>query len=131
MNRNEPILLIDDDSNEVTILQDALQKPGIENELIYFSDGLAAFAYLKTTDAAPLFILSDINMPGLNGIELRRRLIEDEDARRKSVPFIFLTTATGTLAIKDAYEMSVQGFFQKPAAFANYLKLIKLIYDYW
>lgn len=131
MAKNGPILLIDDDKDEQEILQDALQKLGIENELICFSNGSTALAYLQSTEVTPLFILSDINMPGMNGSELRRRITEDEVARGKSIPFIFLTTATGTLAIRQAYEMSVQGFFQKPAGFDDYMKLIKLVYDYW
>ena len=131
MAKNGPILLIDDDKDEQEILQDALQKLGIENELIYFSNGTTALTYLQNTDVTPLFILSDINMPGMNGTELRRLITEDSAASEKSIPFIFLTTATGTLAIKHAYEMSVQGFFQKPAGFDDYMKLIKLVYDYW
>lgn len=131
MAKHGPILLIDDDGDEQEILGDALQKLGIENELICFSDGASAMHYLQTTEDVPFFILTDINMPILNGIELRRRINADENAKRKSIPFIFLTTATGTLAIKEAYEMSVQGFFQKPPAFSDYMKLIKLIYDYW
>lgn len=131
MAKNGPILLIDDDGDEQEILQDALQKLGIENEVICFSNGASAFDYLKTTKAVPLFILSDINMPAMNGTQLRRLITEDANAKNKSIPFIFLTTATGMLAIKEAYEMSVQGFFQKPQAFSDYMKMIKLIYDYW
>lgn len=131
MLKNGPIILIDDDADEVEILRDALQKLGIQNELIWFSDGLSAFSYLKTTEAKPLLIFSDINMPGVSGIELRRRITEDEEAKRKSVPFVFLTTASGTLAIKEAYAMCVQGFFQKPPLFDDYMKLVKQIYDYW
>jgi DNA-binding NarL/FixJ family response regulator len=70
-------------------------------------------------------------MPGMNGTELHRLITEDRTASEKSIPFIFLTTATGTLAIKQAYEISVQGFFQKPAGFEEYMNLIMLVYDYW
>lgn len=70
-------------------------------------------------------------MPGMNGTELHRLITEDRAASEKSIPFIFLTTATGTLAIKRRMKVTVQGFFQKPAGFDEYMNLIMLVYDYW
>lgn len=99
MAKDEPIL----HGDEQEILQDALQKLGIENELICFSDGALALAYIKATEAEPLLILSDVNMPVMNGIELCKRINNDEEARCKSIPFIFISTDTGTLTIKEAY----------------------------
>jgi CheY-like chemotaxis protein len=113
MAKNGLILLIDDDRDEQENLQDAWQKLGIENELICFSNGTTALAYLQSTDVIPLFILSDINMPGMNGTELHRLITEDRAASEKSIPFIFLTTATGTLAIKQAYESKCARFLSK------------------
>ena len=93
MSKNGPILLIDDDKDEAEILQNALDELQIGNELIGFVNGDSALTYLKSTEAAPLFILSDINMPGMDGTELRRLINQDQNPREKSIPFIFLTTA--------------------------------------
>lgn len=50
-------------------------------------------------------------MPGTSGLELRKKINEDEERKRKTIPFIFLTTTAGATAIKEAYLLSVQGFF--------------------
>lgn len=126
-----PILLIDDDADECELIKDALKLEQIENEVICFSNGLKALTFLKSTSQQPFLIFSDINMPGMNGLELRERINENEQLRRKSIPFVFLTTSAGTTAIKAAYEMSVQGFFEKPHLMSEIRKLMREICYYW
>lgn len=129
--KNGAILLIDDDKDECELIKDALTHEGIENELICFSNGQEALHYLKAAEAPPFLILSDINMPQMGGLELRKQINEDEELKRKSIPFIFLTTSAGASAVKEAYEMSVQGFFEKPHTMREIRNLLKEVCHYW
>jgi len=52
-------------------------------------------------------------MPKMGGIERRKKINEDEEVRKKSIPFIYLTTIAGPPAMREAYEMCVQAFFKK------------------
>ncbi len=131
MAKNGPILCIDDDADECELIKSVLLNEKIRNELVCFSDSNKAFTYLKTTDQQPFLIFCDINIPGMNGIEFRKKLHEDEELRRKSIPFVFFTTSAGTEAVRRAYEMNVQGFFEKPSSFKEITQLIRRIYDYW
>ncbi len=131
MSKNGPILLVDDDNDECELIKSVLQIEKIRNELVCFSDANQAFTYLKTTNQQPFLILSDINIPGMNGIEFRKKLLGDEELRRKSIPFVFFTTTAGPATVRNAYEMSVQGFFEKPSSFKEVTQLIRRIYDYW
>ncbi len=126
-----PIILIEDDKDDQELMQDILHQVHISNELICFTNGREALQYLKTTSDQPFLILSDVNMPLMNGLELGALINEDEELKNKSIPFIFLTTTASTSAVKQAYNMSVQGFFEKGANIKEIGKMIRLIYDYW
>jgi CheY-like chemotaxis protein len=59
---------------------------------MFFDDGNAALNFLMKTEVEPFIILSDINMPKLNGIDLREKIHKNEQLRFKSIPFLFLST---------------------------------------
>lgn len=131
MVKHGPILLIDDDKDEWELMEYALRQINISNELVCFSNGKEALDYLKATPEQPFLIFSDINLPVMDGIELRKRINENEEVKRKSIPFIFLTTAAGAPTVKEVYEMSVQGFFEKPHTMQEVKRQLKEICDYW
>jgi len=90
-----------------------------------------ALAYLTETLVEPFIIFSDINMPRLNGMELRNKIHENEDLRIKSIPYLFFTTSAEQSYVIDAYSKSIQGFFIKPAAYSEIKETIKAIVAYW
>jgi CheY-like chemotaxis protein len=131
MSKQGPIVLIDDDPDECEVIGEAFKSEKIFNELKCFHDGQAALDYLASTDDQPFLILTDINMPRLGGIELREIIEGDPHLKEKSIPFIFLTTTASAPAIKKAYEMSVQGFFEKPSRLKEIQRTLRVICDYW
>jgi CheY-like chemotaxis protein len=58
--------------------------------LIFFNNGVEAIKYLEQEDVVPVMIFSDINMPGMNGFQLRDQIHANPDLRVKCVPFLFL-----------------------------------------
>ncbi len=69
MNSNGPVIIIEDDIDDKEILEEVFQKLGYPNELLFFEDGQAALDFLNNSHVIPFIILSDINMPKLNGFE--------------------------------------------------------------
>ena len=67
MNKTGPIIVIEDDSDDQELLVMVFKELGFKNEIIFFEDGEAALDYLIKSDVEPFIILSDINMPKLNG----------------------------------------------------------------
>ena len=126
-----PILYVEDDEDDQFLLTQAMKAVGVANKICFFSNGEAALTYLKTTQERPFLILCDINMPVMNGIELARTIYENEFLRHKSIPFVYLTTAANPELVKTAYEMPVQGFYQKPATNEELQAQLRLIIDYW
>ena len=133
MNRtnDNPIILIEDDVEDQELLQAVFAELGYVNELIFFDDGQAALDYLNNTTIVPFLILSDINMPKLDGFALRDKLKMDADLQLKCIPYIFFTTAQSQKAVVDAYSRSVQGFFVKGNSFEDLKAKISAIMIYW
>ncbi|MCC9064956.1 response regulator [Flavobacterium piscisymbiosum] len=131
MNKRGPIVIIEDDIDDQEFLGQAFDKLQYPNEIIFFADGEQALQYLTETSIEPFIIFSDINMPKLNGIELRSKVHENEDLRMKSIPFLFFSTAAEQQHVVEAYSKSVRGFFIKPFDFNQMVVMIKNIVEYW
>jgi CheY-like chemotaxis protein len=126
-----PIVIIDDDKDDQETLGEALKKVGVKNQLIFFDKPKDAFEYLLNCPQ-PFIIICDINMPAQNGIEFKAQVDNDPVLREKSIPFVFFTTNAQPEIVKKAYhDLTVQGFFQKPASFNEYMELMEHLVAYW
>jgi response regulator RpfG family c-di-GMP phosphodiesterase len=130
--KSGPIILIEDDVDDKEILEEVLKELQVNNELIWFSNCLDAYEYLLNTTQRPFIIISDVNLPGQNGLEFKRHIDQNHLLRNKSIPFIFYSTAVPQESVNIAYkEMSVQGFFQKEQNYEMIKSKIKNIVEYW
>lgn len=131
MNKTGPIIIIEDDKDDQEILMVIFEELGYINETVFFSDGNEALAYLNETNIKPFLILSDINMPKINGFELRIKVFTNEQLQTKCIPYLFFTTGATRKSVLEAYALSVQGFFKKPSDIAAFKSTIKKIVEYW
>ncbi len=131
MNKNGPVIIIEDDADDQEILQEIFNKLNYTNEIIFFEDGVKALAYMATPDVHPFLIISDLNLPKVSGFDLRKSVFENKQISQKCIPYLFFTTASGKQAVIDAYSLSVQGFFVKPPSIAELEHLISAIMTYW
>ncbi len=132
MAKNGPIILVEDDPDDQIIISDVLKHLQIDNEIKIFGTAGDAWKYLINTPEEPFIVLCDVNLPGQNGLEFKRDVDAHPFLRKKSIPFIFLTTAASQYAVNDAYmHFSVQGFFQKPTSYDEFIEIIKMILRYW
>ena len=131
MNKGGPIIIIEDDLDDQDILTEIFHELDYKNEIIFFKEGEKALEYLSDTTIEPFIIFSDINMPRLNGMELRAKVHENEDLRIKSIPYLFFSTSAEQQYVIDAYSKSIQGFFVKPKVYSEIKETIKTIVEYW
>ena len=131
MNRNGPVIVIEDDADDQDLLKEVFQKLNYPNQIIFFTDGQDALDFLNKTDTIPFLILSDINMPKLNGFALRDKIRTDAQLQIKCIPYLFFSTAASQDAVVDAYSLSVQGFFTKPNSIKDFEETISVIMEYW
>jgi two-component SAPR family response regulator len=126
-----PIIIVEDDMDDQEILREVFEELKIPNILRFFDSCKKVFDYLVTTIERPFLIISDINLPAVTGIELKQQINGNDCLRKKSIPFIFLSTTREDSVISKAYEVLVQGYFVKPTKLDDLRVLIRMIFEYW
>jgi len=128
---NGPVLIVDDDPDDQEMIDRILKKMNLENEVKFFPDGERLLEYLRTTSDKPFIIICDINMPIMNGLQLKEAIEKDHYLRRKSIPFVYLSTTANPQQVRKAYELTVQGFFVKGQSYDALKNAITQIISYW
>jgi DNA-binding NtrC family response regulator len=128
---NNPIIIIDDDNDDLELIKEAFADLKVENEIITFDNGKDFLDYIKVTDKGVFFILCDINMSAISGIELKKITFEDERLRHKCVPFIFISTSRASESVMRAYSFGVQGYFVKPNTYETLKVMLQNMISYW
>ena len=100
--RAKPIIIVEDDQDDQQNVKEILQELGVKNELVFFEDCNKAFNYLMSIRTKPFIIISDINLPKMNGIDFKRKIDTTDYLRKKSIPFVFLTTSDSAHMIDEA-----------------------------
>ena len=131
LNKNGPIIIIEDDVDDQEFLADIFDRLNYQNKVLFFGDGQKALDHINNTNELPFLILSDINMPKLNGFALREKLKTDAKLSNKCIPYLFFSTAADQQSVIDAYSLSAQGFFVKPHLISELEQTISIIMEYW
>jgi CheY-like chemotaxis protein len=125
------IVLIDDEPFEKDFLKMALKELNIDVDLEFFFNPREALDFLRKTNENIFMIVSDMNMPGMNGLDFKKQIDSDKDLKWKSVPFIFLSTGATQKQLEEAYDYRLQGYFIKPHDIRSMAKQLELIINYW
>jgi CheY-like chemotaxis protein len=123
------ILMAEDDDGHALLVQERFESVGVFNPLIRFNDGQKTWDFL-TGAAKPgiesgksYLLLLDIRMPGLDGIEVLRRV--KKDPRLKNIPVIMLTTTDDPKEISVCYELGCNNYLTKPIEFEKFAEVVK------
>jgi CheY-like chemotaxis protein len=131
MKVNGPIVFIDDDEEDHMMFTQLMEEVAPQSQIQFFASGQPAIEYLRDTQERPFLIISEIRMNGMNGLELRRQIEQDPLLRRRSIPFIFFTAPVHKHLVEEAYELTIQGFFEKHHRLEDMQQQLRAIVDYW
>jgi CheY-like chemotaxis protein len=132
MANSQPIVVIEDDADDQDLLATVFTKLNYPNEILFFNDGQDALDYLNNNNhITPFLILSDINLPKLNGFALREKIRMDAELQVKCIPYLFFSTSSSQKSVRHAYSLSIQGFFIKQNTMQELEKTITVIMEYW
>lgn len=128
------VLLVEDSPGDVRLTQEAFRDAGKSIDLRVAADGLEAMAFLKRegvhADAPrPDFILLDLNLPRMDGIEVLTHIKEDESL--KTIPTVILTTSDAEADILTSYQLQANCYLSKPVQLEEFESLVKSINDFW
>ena len=134
---SRPILLVEDNRDDVELTVMALKESKITNPVVVASNGVEALDYLFGTgthagrDASnqPVVVLLDIKLPLLSGIDVLRRMREDERTRR--TPVVMLTSSDEREDIAATYDLGANSYVRKPVEFEGFLVAARQLGLYW
>ena len=131
MNKKGPIVLIDDDQDDLQLLIEIFSDLNLPNEIHLFKNIDSVVGFLSKPDVDPFLIISDINMPVTNGFRLREMILSDPQSNCRNVPYIFFTTSTMLKVVANAKGRTFQGIFKKPAKHSEWKETLSSIVRYW
>lgn len=124
---NPELILVDDDSILLIVLEKMIRKVDPDIKLSMFSSGKEVLDYLSNfpKPVIPRFLLVDINLKDMSGWELLNELETRKDSYSK---VILITSSVSSLNSETAKKyVSVIGFFEKPITFENIHQIFDLI----
>lgn len=128
---NNGIWIVDDDSDDRELVRDIFEEAKIPNELAFFSGAAQLLARLEAETYAPFIIICDVNLPGIDGFQLREMLLERSNKKFHSVPFVFWSTYASEAQIDKAYKLRAHGFFIKELDYKEWKEPLLEIIRYW
>ena len=118
------ILVVDDENDVKTLFEQRFRKEirSGEMEFMFACSGKDALTCLEKHTGESLLVLSDINMPGMSGLDLLK--IIKEDCNLNSIPVIILTTSNAEADMTKAYDSHVNSYLVKPLDLTSFVDLI-------
>jgi CheY-like chemotaxis protein len=132
-----PILLAEDDDNDVLFMQIAFKKAGVPNPLFRVHDGEEAIHYLegngdfvdRTKYPLPCLVLTDLKMPKVNGFDLLRWL--QTSAELAHIPAIVLSSSDQPSDRELAAALGAKEYWVKPAQIEVLMQLVREMRNTW
>ncbi|HEX3799572.1 MAG TPA: response regulator [Verrucomicrobiae bacterium] len=132
-----PILLVDDDENDVFFLERAFKQAQISNPLHRVRDGEDAITYLRGEEQfhdrilhpLPGLMLLDLKMPRKNGFEVIAWVREQPGLKRLSI--VVMTSSKEDPDVNRAYELGANTYLVKPVNFEGLVEMMRALHLYW
>ncbi len=133
MNDNvSPILLVEDRATDLDLTKRAFKKQRLLNPIQVARDGEEALGYIdrwEEGEPLPVFILLDLRLPKVSGLEVLRRL--KRHSKFAHIPVIILTTSAEDQDIQEAYRLGCNSYIVKPVEFNKFMEVASKIEVYW
>lgn len=132
----KPILLVEDNPNDLELTLIALEKSQLANEVIVVRDGAEALDYLNCEGSFhnrptgnPAVILLDLKLPKVDGLEVLRHIRGTPSL--KSAPVVMLTSSREEQDLLRSYELGVNAYVVKPVDFQEFVRAISDLGVFW
>jgi CheY-like chemotaxis protein len=131
------ILLVEDNPTDAELAIRALAESNLANKLVWVKDGAEALDFIFATGAysarqmtnGPKVILLDLQLPKVDGMEVLRRIKNDE--RTRTIPVVVLTSSKEDRDVVESYRTGVNSFISKPIGFEEFAKTVSDLGLYW
>jgi len=132
-----PVLLIEDNPDDVELTRLAFAEAGISHPLVVAPDGAQALDWLfargthaqRDRDALPALVLLDLNLPKLDGREVVRAI--RADVRTRGLPVVVLSSSAQPYDIDASFASGVDSYLQKPVDFGRFIEDVRRLSAMW
>jgi CheY-like chemotaxis protein len=132
-----PILLVEDNPDDVELTLRSLRKHHIGNEVVVARDGAEALDWLfgagahagRDVSRLPAVVLLDLKLPKVDGFGVLERIRGDE--RTRLLPVVILTTSNEQRDVVNGYKLGCNSYVRKPVDFAEFAEAIRELGLYW
>ena len=129
------ILIVEDNPSDLKLMQRALKKSNLQNELATAVDGEEALSYLFGEDGGthppplPVLVLLDLKLPKIDGLEVLEQIRQHE--RTQMLPVVILTSSKEQEDIIKSYKLGVNSYIRKPVDFNQFVDAVQQLGLYW
>ena len=123
------ILLVEDSSADVELTLRALSQHNLANRVQVARDGAEALEFLHGSNRSPKVVLLDLKLPKVSGLDVLRRIKDDE--RTKRIPVVVLTSSREEPDIAEAYRLGANSYIVKPVDFEDFVRAVSDAGLYW
>jgi CheY-like chemotaxis protein len=124
------IAMVEDDEGHARLIEKNLRRAGVNNEIVPLADGASAITFLFGPDGSglvnkgrSLLVLLDLNLPDMFGIDILKRLKENENLRVS--PVVVLTTTDDESEIRRCYLLGSNIYITKPVDYEKFANAIQ------
>src|SRR5688572_15287645 len=129
--QSEPIWMVNQDRDDQDLIRTILAEAKIPNEVKFFETARELLDELDRAESAPFIVMSDVNLNGTDGFQLREAMLKRPNAKFHSVPFIFWSEHASPAQVKKAFDLRAHGFFIKDSSFSKWKETFIQIILYW
>jgi len=133
---NVDVLLVEDNPADAELALRALRKGKLANNITWVKDGAEALEFIYRSGAYagrpgqnPKLILLDIKLPKVDGMEVLKRLKEDEKTR--VIPVVVVTSSAEGRDLVESYKLGVNSYIVKPVDFDQFSETVAKAGFYW
>lgn len=133
MAAEKTILLVEDNPDDAALALRAFKKNEIRDKVIVLKDGTEVIDYLfgesAETQATPHMILLDLKLPKIDGLEVLRRIRENE--KTKLIVVVVLSSSAEPHDVRTSYGLGANSYVRKAVDFNQFTGMVKDIWNYW
>lgn len=132
----KPILLVEDNPNDLELTLIALERSQLANDVVIARDGAEALDYLRgqgeyaeRQSGNPTVVLLDLKLPKIDGLEVLKEIRATPGL--KSIPVVMLTSSKEEQDLVRSYELGVNAYVVKPVDFGDFVRAIADLGIFW
>lgn len=130
------VLLVEDNPDDIDLALRAFRRSAVPHRVVVAHDGVEALDYLHGTGEyagnpveLPYVVLLDLKLPKIDGLDVLRRIRENE--RTRLLPVVILTSSGEERDLVRSYAQGANSYIRKPVDFSKFAEAVASLQNYW